>query len=300
MADISLRFHKDMLVLSTPLKAALARQGVDVDEDFAMTLLLEEDSLADVMRVESAAMAQCLVVPSDTLLPARLLHANMQDQLDRLASIAIGLAEKRRPQHLLVELGPTGLPLDPSSKGSLVEVRDQYVRAAHAFEKHTFDAYFLNGFSSVDELKCALMGLRKASDRPVFASVDVDAQGSLPHAALEDAIAVMEEYGAAVAGVQTKAAPKDAVAVAQRMAQATQLPLLVQLQVVPRTVRHAVPTAENPYPKADTMFDAALALRAAGVQFLRATGAATPAYTGALAASVLGADVAPARFNLGD
>ena len=36
-------------------------------------------------------------------------------------------------------------------------------------------------------------------------------------------------------------------------------------------------------------------LRASGVQFLRATGAATPAYTGALAATTAGLDVAACR-----
>ena len=33
MPDIALRFDKDMLVVSAPVSAALARQGVDVDRD---------------------------------------------------------------------------------------------------------------------------------------------------------------------------------------------------------------------------------------------------------------------------
>ena len=41
------------------------------------------------------------------------------------------------------------------------------------------------------------------------------------------------------------------------------------------------------------MMPAALVLRAVGVQFLRAAGQATPAYTGVLAATVAGLDVAP-------
>ena len=46
---------------------------------------------------------------------------------------------------------------------------------------------------------------------------------------------------------------------------------------------------------ADAVVDAAVRLRASGVQFLRATGAATPAYTGALAATTAGLDVAACR-----
>jgi len=33
MPDIELRFHKDMLVLSAPIDAALARQGIDAARD---------------------------------------------------------------------------------------------------------------------------------------------------------------------------------------------------------------------------------------------------------------------------
>ena len=71
-------------------------------------------------------------------------------------------------------------------------------------------------------------------------------------------------------------------------------------QVVERKPRQFDATEENPYYRPETMIDAALHLRAAGAQFLRATGNATPAYTGALAAAVMGADVAPARFALGE
>ena len=54
-----------------------------------------------------------------------------------------------------------------------------------------------------------------------------------------------------------------------------------------------MPTEENPYYCPDAMVGVAVQLRGAGVQFLRATGAATPAYTGALAAAVTGYDVTP-------
>ena len=56
-------------------------------------------------------------------------------------------------------------------------------------------------------------------------------------------------------------------------------------------VEVSVPTDQNPYPTPDELFNAACALQKVGVQFLRAVGAATPAYTGALNAAVHGMDV---------
>ena len=62
-----------------------------------------------------------------------------------------------------------------------------------------------------------------------------------------------------------------------------------------RDSRQQGPTPENPYYSPDMMVPAADALRAAGAQFLRAVGNATPAYTGALAATTLGLDARPRK-----
>ena len=73
-------------------------------------------------------------------------------------------------------------------------------------------------------------------------------------------------------------------------ARGADLCLAATLQVFQRDAKQQGPTAENPYYSPDTMMPAALELRAAGVQFLRAAGQATPAYTGVLAAG-------PVRFS---
>ena len=96
---------------------------------------------------------------------------------------------------MLVEIGPCGLPLDPSSKASLNENRDQYARAARACEGMQLDAFFLNGFTNPSDLKCALMGVRQVSGLPVFASVDVAADGMLAdgRSTFAEALSVMAE-----------------------------------------------------------------------------------------------------------
>lgn len=306
MPDIQMRFDKDMLVLSAPLQAVLARQGIDVDHDLEYMLLVEPEALRDTMRMEKLAGAQCLVAATESIAPARLAHKGMEGRETELALAALGMLRPLKPQHLLAEIGPCGLPLDGSSADSLNENRAQYARAAHAFDGQALDALFLTGFKRPDDLKCALMGVRQVTDAPVFASVDVDAAGMLPdgRTSIEEAVAEMAEYGASVAGFES-AAPEDAlIAVARRAAAACDLPLVAQLHVARRDPKQGEPTEENPYYCADTMVSAALALRAAGVQFLRATGDASPAYTGALAAAVMGLDVVlptePARAASGE
>lgn len=299
MADLALRFGKDMLVVSSPMEEALRRAGIESVRDQVLALLVEPETIEEAYRMETVAGPQCLVTPVADFTPARLVAAGVEGKGDALAEAALAVAAGFKPQHTLVEIAPCGLPLDPDSKASLVENRDQYARAAQLFCGRSFDAFFLNGFASADDLKCALMGLRMVSDALIVASVEVQGDGMLAdgRGSWREAVEVMAEYGAAVAGFSTPA-PLDRaceLAVEGRetlAARGADLCLAATLQVFRRDAKQQGPTPDNPYYSPDTMMAAALELRAAGVQFLRAAGQATPAYTGVLAAAVTGLDVA--------
>lgn len=300
MADIQFRFLKDMLVLSEPVWTGLKRLGLNVERDGELTLLLEPEVFEEAYQLDVLAGAQCLVTPTAALTPARLAHTRLENRATELAHAALQVVQAQNPQHILVELGPCGLPLDVASKASLNENCDQYKRAAMLFDDEEFDAFFLNGFVRVADLKCALIGLRKVTDAPVFASVDIDAEGALPNGEpLLDAAAVMAEYGAQVIGFSTAASQDTAAQFAQMLRNQYALPLLAQLEVCKKQLEQELevlgladfevdieaPVINGPYADAEDMVDAADILRAAGVQFLRATGDATPAYTGALVAA---------------
>ncbi|MEG2629111.1 MAG: homocysteine S-methyltransferase family protein [Raoultibacter sp.] len=293
MPDIQLRFHKDMLVLSGGLDAVLARQGVDVQRDREFLNLIEPDSVREALRLESLAGAQCLVTNTAGITTARLTHARMEDRAPELATAACAVVASLTPQHLLFEIGPTGLPLDPSSQASLKQNRDQYAAAVRACDTQGIDALFLNGFTRTADMRCALMGARLVSSTPIVASLRLDAAGKLAgcNETLAEALAVMAEYEADVVGFSSAAPQEVVVGVARQARTHTALPLLVQLEVTKNAPRQQAPTPENPYYCPDTMVAAATALRGVGVQFLRACGQSTPAYTGALVAASAGFDV---------
>ncbi len=307
MADLQLRFNMDMLVLSTPIEGQMARLGIDTARDNELTLLLEPEVLEDVYMLDAASGVQCVVSDTAFITPARLAHSRMEARANELADAAISVARQRNPQHILVEIGPCGLPLDPSSKGSLLENRDQYTRAASCFGslEPLFDAFFLNGFTSCTDLKCALMGLRKITDKPIIASVNVDDEGLLAVVrrraagqqngaaeSIEDAVRVMAEFGAQVAGVSASCDPDGVARILRRMrAVAPTMPQLAQLEVRKVDVEQESATDDNPYFSPDTMVDAAETLRNAGVQFLRAVGNVTSPYTATLVGATVGDNV---------
>ena len=292
MPDIQLRFAKDMLVLSSPVQAVLANQGFDVAKDMGYACLVEPELVRDALAMNKVAGAQVVVAPTAYLTPARLAHQHLEDRAQEVADAAVSIARKVEPQHLLLEIAPCGLPLDPSSKASLNENRAQYSAAARLLAPAQPDALFLSGFASVDDLKCALMGVRQVYDGPLFASVNAGEGAVLENGrqSLGEALDAMSDLGVDVVGLQTGAPLAAAADMARELAGAG-LPVLVQLAVGKRDDKQGAPTPENPYFCPDTLVEAACVLRGCGVQFLRATGHATPAYTGALVAATEGFDV---------
>ena len=289
MPDIGLRFHKDMLVLSSPIDEVLKRQGVDIAQDKEFINLVEPDAIRDIYRLEEVAGAQCLITNTAGITRACLAHSNMEDRDFEIATASLSILKSLKPQHIFAEIGPCGLPLDASSAASLKQNKSQYERAVEVFGENGYDAFFLNGMKNPVDMKCALMGVRAQSDMPLIASIDAD--HFTENEELCDVFAMMEQYGAQVLGFSS-AAPLDEVCErAQLCRQKSDLPLLVQLKVPHINPKQSAVLQNLPYFHADTMVEAATRLRGVGIQFLRAEGAATPAYTAALVAASAGFDV---------
>ncbi len=291
MPDLKQRFHKDMLVLSSPLAEDLARQGIDVFAEGPMLLSTDEEAVSDDLRLQEMAGVPCLVTPTPFITRAQLSHARLEDKQEELAQKSLDLVKDLMPQHVVALIGPTGLPIDPESQASLKENRNQYSDAARAFGED-LDAFFLDGMASIDDVRCALMGVRRITYTPVFCSVNVDADGNLlgRKENLVDAVELMEDLEADVVGFRLKGTVDQATRLIKRVIRATELPVLVQLDVTPvkkeDTIGHPELLEGNPFSDADSMITTGLHLRSAGAQFVRATGQATAAYAGALAAAV--------------
>lgn len=295
MPDIQMRFHHDMLTLSSPLESTLIAQGFDLSFGVSLLSVLEPEAVSAALRLQVAAGAPCLVAPTAGVTRARLAHQRAADRDINIAQAAKSLATAFTTQHVLAEIGATGLPIDPNSKSSLTANRDEYLRAARAIGDADIDAFFVNGLTGAADARCALMGVRQVFATPLIASVDVNEEGiANDGTGLEDIVAVMADLEADVVGFCTSADSEGAARLAQRAAHACDRPLLVQLNVQKQPsstlFSHARGQLDIPYAYPSSMVQAADCLRAAGAQFIRAVGAATPAYAGALAAALAGTE----------
>ncbi|MGI6591039.1 MAG: homocysteine S-methyltransferase family protein [Eggerthellaceae bacterium] len=299
MSDIEMRFHKDILVLSAPPDETMRRYQADPELDRELFNLIEPETLNDIMRFEQMAGAQCLVTCTEGITRARLAHQRFEEQSGEIAQAALAIAAGLSPQHIIADIGSTRLPIDPASKSSLRQSRDQYAQAARDFGEEGFDAFLLDDLGSIADLKCGLMGVRMVTDKPLMVTVPVDADGNLVGRGepFSEALTVMTDLGADVVGFTTASPLARVLSLVKQTAEETDLPILVQLVVgehdehdIKPGFRPVIATENNPYRTTDAVFEAAPQLIKAGVQFLRAVGKATAAYTGSLAVGATGLD----------
>ncbi len=306
MPDIQMRFHKDMLVLSSPIASTLARRGVDLTRDREYTALFEPEILGEAYRIESMAGAQCLVLDTANLTDARLAHVNMVGKANDILQAILTEVRTRRPQHIIAELGSRGLPVDASSEASLSQLSQQYQAAARLFAHEELDAVLLRGFSNLTDMTCALEAVRGVFEGSLFCSVELDGElvggaalisrgdalvDEPTLAALVNCLSTLRDAGADVVGIESGLSAKQLAPIIAALHKRLGLPLLAELHVGEHKPRQRVALPNNPYYCADAMEEAAVLLRGAGAQFLRATGQATPAYTGVLSAMTTGLDV---------
>ncbi|MDO5329080.1 MAG: hypothetical protein Q4E88_03135 [Coriobacteriia bacterium] len=176
--DLAKRLGKDMLVLSG-----------DVSSSFSeLDNIIESDTIKNYYEPYISCGVQCLVANTKNCLKPILAHKKLDDKIEEISKAAIDIVNSLSPQHTIIELGSTGLPIDGDSKNSLLENKVQYVKSARIFENHKFDAYLLSDMRDDTELKCALMGIRQVSDKPIITEANTIATefGAIPSLAVFD------------------------------------------------------------------------------------------------------------------
>ncbi|MDO4842721.1 MAG: hypothetical protein Q3982_08620 [Phoenicibacter congonensis] len=167
MADLFLRLGQDVLTVAENARSALISAGLDIDAEAAVTLNVEPEVVDAEIRNDIATGAQCIVANVFSFCPSALRKMRALHEAENLAKLTMLSVENRHIQHPLIRVLPSDLPLDPTSKTSLNEHCEEYKFVANLFEKFDVDGFLLHGFESETELKCAMIGLRKASNKTI-------------------------------------------------------------------------------------------------------------------------------------
>ncbi|MCF0103983.1 MAG: hypothetical protein HUJ51_01145, partial [Eggerthellaceae bacterium] len=179
MPDISMRFNKDFLAISSGVEEILNISGQNFYENLEFLSFVEPENIKDAYKCFIAPTeVPCLCLPTRKFTSAALREFNLSERLEDLIALHLKMANSFKFQHLFLELEQSPLPLDPYSRSSLIYYKNQYYKTAKIAEdlealnsfNYSFDAWYLSGFMGINKLKCALMGLAEVSSKPIFVS----------------------------------------------------------------------------------------------------------------------------------
>jgi len=259
MPDLRLRFDKEMLVVAPLMTRQMLDSEISNDDCLEFFNILDDELVRETHRRYRLAGAQC--TGTNTLYANRfsLEKHGLEDALVDINRMGVQLAREVGYEHILATVSL-------SSEEILLE----QVEALLAEEP---DALWLVGQATDLELRAALAAIRKLTDLPLIAATTLSTEGA-------DIEYLMGQ------------SPQKTLESLQELNPKAATPLMVcpclgSPEGATQQQRSAALSQ-----RADHMADFALAARAKGAQFIGTAPGSSPVFTGAVAATLLGLDVA--------
>ncbi|MBR2522024.1 MAG: homocysteine S-methyltransferase family protein [Coriobacteriales bacterium] len=289
MPDISMRFHKDMLVLEGGTATMLASQGVSGDDCPELLNALEPETIENNHLLFKMAGAHCAISNTFGGSKHALSAFGLDDKAAELNREGVRLARVNSPEHILANIGPCGIMVDSLSGDSYEAAFEQYREQAAALAAEKPDAIYIETMMCIEDAICAVSAAKSACELPVLVSCTFDDEGNMVGCgtSIEDAAEALERAGASVIGMNHLLDFEQMIPNARRLCSATTLPTLVSPDVFDLSDLGKVERRNA----IDKVARCAEAYREMGVQFIGACCNTTPAYIGAIYATVGGLDV---------
>jgi 5-methyltetrahydrofolate--homocysteine methyltransferase len=293
MADIQLRFNKDILVLDGAMGTMLQNADIPSDECGMLLNVLDPELIASIHEHYLQAGAQVLTTNSFGGTRAKLSEYGLEDRLVELNRASVRIAKSVKPQHVLGDVGPCGLVLEPLGTAHFDEVFDQYAEQIQALAAEEPDAILIETMADIADARCAVLAAKHVCDLPVFISCTFDTTGHMELSGTDPQTAaiILEAAGASAIGMNCGLGPAQLLPLLKQMARATSLPLIIQPNAGLPQIDDSGHTVFSG--QADDFSISSYEFRKEGAQFIGSCCGSTPAFTAAIYATIGDTDVIP-------
>ena len=293
MPDIMMRIGRDVLVVDGAMGTMLHREGLPPGECPELLNVTAPEMIGDVHRMYRFAGADCVTTNTFGGSAPKLAEYGLADRVAELNVAAVRIAQREGGPHVLADIGPTGLVMEPLGPATFDEVFAAFAEQAAALASAGPDAIFIETMTDIAEARCAVLAAKSVTDLPVFASCTfgllgrMDLSGTDP----ETAAVVLEAAGADAVGMNCGLGPDQMLPLLRRMVAATTLPVYAQPNA---GLPHLDETGSTSFPGTPREMAAfAAAAREAGAALVGSCCGSTPVYTSAIVDAVADKGVVP-------
>jgi 5-methyltetrahydrofolate--homocysteine methyltransferase len=281
MPDILRRLGREVLVVDGAMGTMLQRAGMPSGQCPEELNVTNPEMVLDVHHAYITVGAECVSTNTFGASRPKLAEFGLADRVDELNRAGVRLARRAGAQHILADVGPTGLVMEPLGPATFDQVFAAFAEQITALAAEGPDAIALETFTDIAEIRCALLAARSVTDLPVFASMTFGLSGRSELSATdpETAAVVLEACGATVVGMNCGLGPEQMLPLVERMAAATALPLVVQ----PNAGLPTLVAGETRFPgTAAEMGAYAARFAALGAGLVGSCCGSSPSFTGAI------------------
>jgi 5-methyltetrahydrofolate--homocysteine methyltransferase len=281
MPDILSRLGRDVLVIDGAFGTMLQRAGIPPEQCPEQLNVTEPEIVAGIHRDYVLAGADAVTSNSFGGSRPKLDEYGLGDQVAGLNRAAVRVARESGAQHVLADVGPTGLVLEPLGTASFDHVFEAFAEQIAALAAEEPDAIIVETMTDIAESRCAVLAARSVCDLPVFASVTFGLGGVTDISGTDPATAavILAAAGASVVGMNCGLGPEQMLPHVEAMAAATSLPIIVQ----PNAGLPRFEDGRTVFPgTADEMGLLAARFVRAGASLVGSCCGSSPAFTGAI------------------
>lgn len=296
MPDIRNRLGLDVLVLDGAFGTMLQRYDVPVEQSPAQLNLTAPEIIEDIHRNYRLAGADCITTNTFGASRPKLAEYGLEDQLEQINRAAVRLARSSGAPHVLADVGPTGLVLEPLGTATFDELFEVFAEQVSALAVEQPDAIIIETMTDIAEARCAVLAARSVCDLPVFVTCTFGLSGRMDLSGTGPATAavILEAAGAEAVGLNCGLGPEQMVPLVEQMSSATDLPIIVQPNAGLPRLEHG----ETVFPgTADQMGQHAARFVELGASLVGSCCGSSPSFTGAIFDFVQGKQVRADRVR---
>jgi 5-methyltetrahydrofolate--homocysteine methyltransferase len=290
MPDIMKRLGREVLVVDGAMGTMLHRAGLPAGECPELLNVTTPEMVGDVHRFYQLAGSDCTSTNTFGGSGPKLAEYGYADRVEEFNRAAVRIAKQYGSPHVLADMGPTGLVMEPLGPAKFDDVFAAFAEQARALAAENPDAILIETMTDIAEARCAVLAAKSVTDLPVFASCTFGLSGRMDISGTEPEVAavVLEAAGADAVALNCGLGPEQMLPLLRRMIDATTLPVIVQPNAGLPTLDDDGHTVFPGTP--DEMAEFARAAREAGAAAVGSCCGSTPAFTGAIVDAVADKD----------